>query len=394
MSLTVNRDTADQLSEELSRMQAQALFAGNSAAQKQHFHQIRANSVKGTQKERGRQAANWVQRQYNEVDKAFLEGFYTSKRTANALTSNDTRLDFDEFEDRDEDNMMEVRYNLTMVDDFINAGFTTDSSLARTVYTQQRESKWEASGERSMDGRARSNDDEAVLEIFGTPLPISHVDYDISQRQQQQSQNFGEDVETRKARQAGRILRETEEDQMLDGWSPTVEDARGNTVQMYGFRDSSVNISGTVAGSWGTASNVQDTIDNFLNALESQTTDNNRGPDPEQQGAWMYYHPNQRSDLRQADPRGDGNMSLRQRIEQDYPYVDLRAAGALSDGEVIMVAQDQRFAEVINAQAPTNLSEDVDFGLATQYKALSCRVPFFKSTYDGVKGIVRGTGAD
>jgi len=393
MSLNVNRDTADQPTDELSRQQAQALFAGNDQVQKNQFKQIRANSIRGAKKQQGRQAANWTKRQYNKLDRAFLEGFYEGPQTANAVTSNDTRLDFEEFEGRDEDNMQEVRYNLSIVDDIINAGFTVDSSLARTVYTQQRESAWEVDGEISMDGRARSNDDEAVLEIFGTPITIAHVDYDISTREQQQSQNFGEDVETRKARQAGRILRETEEDQMLDGWGPTVEDARGNTVQMFGFRDSQVHIAGTVAGDWGTASNVQDTIDNYLNDMESQTTDNNRGPDPEQAGAFLYYHPNQRSDLRQADPRGDGERSIRQRIEQDYPYLDLRAAGALNDGEVIMVAQDQRFVEVINAQAPTNLSEDVDFGLATKYKALSSRVPFFKSTYDGVKGIVRGTGA-
>ena len=66
------------------------------------------------------------------------------------------------------------------------------------------------------------------------------------------------------------------------------------------------------------------------------------------------------------DPRGDGNMSVMQRIEQDYPYLDFRTAGALDDGDVIMVAKDERFVEVINAQSPTNLTEEVDFGLATK----------------------------
>jgi len=161
---------------------------------------------------------------------------------------------------------------------------------------------------------------------------------------------------------------------------------------MYGYKDSSVALTGS-ASDWGTSSNVLDTFDGMLNDLESQTSENNRGPDPESQGAWVYFHPNQRSDLRAADPRGDGNMSLRQRIQQDYPYLDLRASGALDDGEVIMVTKDSTFVEVINAQAPTNMSEETDFGLATKFKTMSCRVPFLKSTYDGIKGINYYTGA-
>jgi len=279
-----------------------------------------------------------------------------------------------------------------MVDDILQAAYTTDSSLARTVYTREREGTWSNRGERSMDGRAESMNDDTPLDFIGVPLPIAHVDYEISARKQQQSQNFGEDIETRKAREAGRTLRELEEEQMQNGWGPTVEDPRGNTLSMYGYKDSSVALTGS-ASDWGTSSNVLDTFDGMLNDLESQTSENNRGPDPESQGAWVYFHPNQRSDLRAADPRGDGNMSLRQRIQQDYPYLDLRASGALDDGEVIMVTKDSTFVEVINAQAPTNMSEETDFGLATKFKTMSCRVPFLKSTYDGIKGINYYTGA-
>lgn len=369
-----------------------ALFASG-AEQEKRLKQIRANAIAEAKDKRGKQAADWQRRAFSKLDQAFVQGFYGTGPSANGPRANDQTLDFDEWEQKDDDTIEEIRTNLTLVDDVINAGYTIGSSLARTVYTRQRESAWQTDGERSMDGRARADNDEAALEIFGTPLPIAHVDYEISARKQQQSQNFGEDVETRKARQAGRILRETEELQMLDGWGRTVEDPRGNTLSMYGYRDSSVTLSGSVSGDWGTATNILDTIDAFLNTAESQTDGNNRGPDPEAQGAWFYYHPNQRSDMRAADPRGDGNMSVRQRIQQDYPFLDLRAAGELEDGEVLMVVQDPQWIEVINAQSPTNLSEEVDFGLATQYKALSCRVPLIKSTYDGVKGVVRGTGA-
>ena len=369
-------------------------LAASGEQQEEHLRQIRANAVKAAKERYGKKAANWQKRAFSKLDRAFLQGFYEEPTSRpSALKANAQALDFEEWEDRAEENLQEIRYNLTMVDDVLQEAYTTDSSLARTVYVRQRESAWSERGERSMDGRARSDGDEANLDIIGTPLPIAHVDYDISARKQQQSMNFGEDIETRKARQAGRILRELEEEQMQDGWGPTVPDSAGNTVTMYGYKDSSVAITGSASGDWGTASNIKDTIDSILNDLETQTTENNRGPDPESQGAWLYFHPNQRSDLRAADPDGDGTITVRTRLQQDYPFLDLRASGVLDDGEVICVTKDPTFVEVINAQSPTNLSEEVDFGLATEYKALSCRVPFLKSTYDGIKGVTYYTGA-
>jgi|GEM_PF-3413643 len=391
-SVSANRSTIDEI--ELSQGQEMAL-AANDAQQEQLLTQIRANAIESAKRKYGARAAKWQKRAFSALDKAFLQGFYEEPTSRpSAIRANDQILDWEEWEDRAEDTLQEVRYNLTMVDDVLQAAYTVDSSLARTVYVRQREGTWNNRGERSMDGRARSANDEAPLDYIGTPLPISHVDYDISARKQQESMNFGEDVETRKARHAGRVLRELEEEQMQSGWGPTVPDSNGNDLSMYGYKDSTVAITGTAAGDWGTASNILTTIDDdILNPLETQTADNNRGPDPESQGAWLYFHPNQRSDLRAADPRGDGNMSVRQRIEQDYPFLDLRASGVLSDGEVICVVKDPRFVEVINAQGLTNLSEEVDMGLATEYKALSCRVPFLKSTYDGVKGVTYVTGA-
>jgi len=398
--ITANRGTTDDI--DLSPAQEAVVLSGNKETQAAANEALRANTVKGVGKYARRNpnlpsanaAKEWQQRAFDKLDKAFLQGFYEEPTSRpDAISANDQVLQFDEWEDRAEDTVEEIRYNLTMVDDVLSAAYTTDSSLARTVYVRQREGTWENRGNRSMDGLAESNQDEAPLDYIGTPLPVAHVDYSIGARKQQESMNFGEDVETRQARQAGRVLRELEEEQMQNGWGQTVPDSSGRSVTMYGYKDSSVALTGSGPGDWGTASNVQDTLDEMLTDLETQTSENNRGPDPESSGAWVYFHPNQRQDLRQADPRGDGNMSIRQRLQQDYPFLNLRASGVLSDGEVIMVTQDPTFIEVINAQGPTQLSEEVEMGLATEYKQLSCRVPFLKSTYDGIKGINYYTGA-
>lgn len=364
------------------------------ASQKQQIQAIRQNAVNEAKQNFGPGVAQWVANSFNTLDNAVIRGYRMGGGYQNrGIRANDQILDFEEHEDRAEETLQEVRTSLTMMESVMAAGFTRSTSLARTEYIKQRTNKWSNTGEISMDGRAESAPDERVKERFGVPIPIVHVDYDIPARRQQQSMNFGESVEDEQAEEAGRILRETEENLFLDGWGPTVPDSVGNNLDLYGVRDSNVSITGTASGDWGTPSNVLDTIDKILNAFETQTADNARGPDPVEQGMWLWYHPNQRSDLRAADPRGDGNMSLMQRIERDYPYIEMQAAGELDDGELVATVQDPRFLRVLTAQAPTNLSEEVDMGLATEYKTLASRIPFFQTTYDGVKGNLYYTGA-
>jgi len=388
-SLTANVGLVDDVGLPTDRQLA--LSAGTPDAQQQRIQSIRANAYQQAKRQLGREWAEWVANSFTTLDQAVIRGYRMGR--APSQTANNQILDFDEHELRDDDVLQEVRTNLTMMESVMAAGFTRSASLARTEYIKQRTGRWSNKAEISMDGRAESTPDERNKERFGVPIPIVHVDYSISARKQQQSANFGESIDDEQAEEAGRILRETEENLFLDGWGPTVPDSQGNNLDLYGVRDSSVSITGSATGDWGTASNVLDTIDDILNQFESQTSDNDRGPDPVEQGMWLWYHPNQRSDLRAADPRGDGNMSLRERIEQDYPYVDMAAAGELADGELVATVQDPRFLRILTAQAPTNLSEDVDMGLATDYKVLASRIPFFKTTYDGVKGNLYYTGA-
>lgn len=393
MSTNVGIGTVDDIGLPADRVFA--LTANQQSAQRsqdQQLKAIRANAVKQAKQNFGPNVAQWVANSFSTLDRAIIRG-YRMGGGQTRPTANNQILDFEEHEARDQDVLQEVRTNLTMMESVMAAGFTRNTSLARTEYIKQRSSKWSNKGEISMDGRAESQPDEQNKERFGVPIPIVHVDYDIPVRKQQQSMNFGEPIDDEDAEEAGRVLRETEENLFLDGWGPTVPDSQGNNLDLYGVRDSSVSITGSASGDWGTASNIKDTIDAILNELESQTSDNDRGPDPVQQGAWLWYHPNQRSDLRAADPDGDGNMTVKTRLQRDYPYLDMQAAGELADGELVCMVKDPRFIRVLTAQAPTNLSEEVDMGLATEYKTLASRIPFFKTTYDGIKGAVYYTGA-
>lgn len=374
---------------------AQALFgSGGDQAKKQ----LRANSYQRVKQTYGNQMAETQKRAFQELDKAFVRGFRTSGLRSNSMSANAQQLDYDEWEDRDDQVVPETQEALTAIDDLINAGLTHDTSPARLISVYQKANEFDSDDvERSMDARARSVGDSTVKTRAGVPLLFSHFDYEISMREIQNSENFGEDLPTEDARKAGRALREDMELQMFKGWNGEIA-ANGGLWSIGGYTTAPSTLTGDATGEFGDpdngASNVLDTIDAMLAKLEKQGPNQNEGYMAQEFGAWLYYPTAQHGEIyRQADPRGDGNMSLARRIGQDYPYVELRHAGVLDPGELVMVIQSPDVVDIANGQAPTNMSWELENGLVTRYKTLGMQIPRIKSTQSGRSGIVHFTGA-
>lgn len=330
------------------------------------------------------------------LDNAFARGYYkgTVQKSANAQ-----QLDWEEWEQRDDQAITEARLDTSMTGDLVSAGLAVDTSLARMI------SRWKIRSEayeadRSMDGRNRATDDQPESAFEGVSLPITHIDYEISQREIQNSMNFGESITEEDAEEAGEALAVAQEELVADGWDVEIPIEGRGTFTVDGYRTTDYRITGSAPGSWDTASNVLDTLDEMQQSLHGQTTDENRGADV-QEGAWVYYPRAQWSNVTlAAEPRGDGNMSIADRIEQDYPWLTLRQSGVLDPGEVLMVVQDRRFVDIADAQAETNFSWDVEGGFGTRFKALNCRIPRIKGTFgpdaesvdDAIVGVAHYTG--
>lgn len=373
-----------------------ALYSGDG---EQASKRLRANSYHQAKQNYGEQAAELQKTAFKELDKSFVEGFYsTPALSSNTPTSNAQQLDYDEWIEHGDLVVDETQEQLTALDDLINAGLTHDTSPARMVSLFQKANAFDRDNvERSMDARARGVEDSTVKARGGVPLPFSHFDYEISQREIQNSQNFGEALPTEDARKAGRALREDMEALIFNGWNRDVR-TDGAVWSIDGYLNAPSTLTGSAAGDFGDpdsgAMNILETIDSMLNEIETQGPDANEGYMPQEYGAWLYYATSQHGEIyRQADPRGEGNMSVAQRIEQDYPFLDLRHAGVLDPGHVVMVIQSQDVVDLANGQPPTNMSWEVENGLVTRYKTLGMQIPRIKSTREGRSGIAHFDGA-
>jgi hypothetical protein len=376
--MKANIGTADSL-EPPTVLHRQALFGPSPEARQQARRQIRANSEKGE--------SFWTR-----LDGAFKKGYLNPEYSDDTSPrANASLLDYEEWVNRSDEIIEEVDLDLTLLDDAMGID-TVGSDLSFTVYTEPAESNMQQEASVSMDGQAKSDEDGTATLPVGVAQPIVHVDYSIGARDQAQSENRGTDLEARFAEEAGRLVREKEDDLMANGWGLSIEGPNGNTFSVDGYLNTDARITASAPDTWGTGSTSnleapQDTIEQMVADLENVGPNTDKNLMPRSRGVYLYYNQVHNSVLDKADPRGDGNMSIRQRIQQDHPYVSLRETPFIPDDEVVMVVRDSRVMSVVNAQGPTNLSWEPG-PMATRYKALSSRVPFFRSTYDDILGVV------
>lgn len=363
-----------------TQLHRQALFGDTEQIRKRARKTIRANSARGPDF-------------YNKLDGAFNKGYLDPQPAEETSVRGNAQLfDYEEWVDRSDEIIEEVEVTVTLLDDALGID-TIQSDLSQTIYTEQAASSMQQEASISMDGRAKSEEDDTASVPVGVAQPIIHVDYEIGSREQAQSENRGSDKEARKAQQAGRILREKEDAIMLNGWGMEIPYDDGRTFTVDGYLTTDARITGAAPNPWTTNNKraVQDTVELMVEELETLGQNNDRNLMPRSRGVLLYYHPSKNSVLDKEDPRGDGDRSIRQRLRQDHPYITLRETPFIPENETVMVVRDPRVMSVIDAQAPTNISWEPS-PMETSYKALSSRVPFFRSTYDDILGIVNYDG--
>ncbi|WP_254535228.1 major capsid protein [Halomarina litorea] len=378
-SMQAYRSYPDDFVKGQSPLHRQALFASDKEARKEARIKIAKASGIGQ--------SNW-----NTLTASVTDQVPDRRRTLTAAQ----QLDFEEWEDRDPNVIPEPQKTLTAVDDLVAAGFTRDTSLARLVSVWQAKTDFDDVAETSMDGRARSTEDSIIKQLFGVPLPIIHVDYEMSARLQQNSANFGENLPNENASAAALEVRQAVEEQLFNGWGSTITTQDGS-FKVYGYRTAPNRINDTATGfgggDWGTATNIQPTIDGLLEAMEQQGSNNNEGYMPNELGAWLYVPTAKWGRLaRTEDQRGDGNMSILQRLNRDYPYLDVRHAGSLPSDELVMVAKSRDVVDLADAAGLTTMAWDIEGGMAERFKVFECRVPRIKQPFSGKSGIVHATG--
>jgi len=309
---------------------------------------------------------------------------------ANALASNASTLERDEYETLSDRIIQTYKRNLVGLADLQEQGLTRNVSLATQVDLWQTVTEV-TEADITMDGEDQANNDRIQYDTQGVPIPIVHKDFRIPQRELQTSRNMGNDLRTDTAAEVSRAVTEMAEQMLFQGWNPAVDTARGDNWQVYGYTDSAVSAS--VSGSdFGTEGNIRDT---FTASIDKLMDENNQSPAGD--GFLTYISQTQYRQYRNAiDPDGDGNLTVRERVENEFDMelgpIQSVPDYVLPDGEMVMVNPAPDVVELALAEDMQTLEWSSGSGMTNFYKVLWAGAPEIKTDANGNKGVAHVTG--
>lgn len=314
-----------------------------------------------------------------------MDYFLANSEERKKIAANATTLEEDEWETLSDRMVQIYREELVGISDLQNAGLTRSLSLATQVDLWQDRSDF-TEAEVSMDGESGSEEDRVTYATNGVPIPIVHKDFRVSDRELESSRRLNNDLRTDGVADATRQVSEKLEDLLFGGWTPTIRDADGDTFTLEGYTTHSDR--NTYTGSdWGTAGNIRDDIVAMLDELDK---DNRTGG-----GFWLYIAPTQWREFRsKVDPDGDGNMTVRQRVleEFDEEIGMVRRAPKLSSGEAVLVDPSPDVVELAVAEDVQTIEWQSGSGMTNYYKVMAAMAPEIKSDNSGQSGVVHATG--
>lgn len=322
-----------------------------------------------------------------------MDFFMANDDDRSEIIANAVTLEKDEWETLSDRMVQIYRANLVGVQDLRNAGLTRGISLATQVDLWQKLTDF-TEAERTMDGETRSEEDSTTYATEGVPVPITHKDFRISERALRSSRRLNNDLRTDDVANATRQVSESLEDLLFNGWSPTFSDSDGDSYTLYGYRTHPDRNTPASAGDWtnagpgGSAPGViRETIVNMLDALDN---DNRTGG-----GFWLYIAPPQWREFRSTiDTNGDGNLTVRERIMDEFgqELAAIRRAEYIPNGEAVLVDPEPDVVELAVAEDVQTVEWQSGSGMTNHYKVMSAMAPEIKSDAANRSGIAHVTG--
>jgi len=309
---------------------------------------------------------------------------------ANAMASNASTLERDEYETLSDRIIQTYKRELVGIDDLQAEGLTRNISLATQVDLWQTVSEV-TEAEVTMDGEDQAQNDGVEYTTQGAPVPIVHKDFRIPQRELETSRRMNNDLRTDTAAEVSRAVAEMMNKVLFQGWNPGVDTARGDNYTLHGY--TSGPVSASVSGSdFGTAGNIRDV---FTASIDKLMDENNQSPAGS--GFIPYVSQTQYREYRNAiDPDGDGNLTVRQRVEDEFDAEIQEPRSVpdyvLPDGEMVMVNPSPDVVELAEAEGIQTIEWSSGSGMTNFYKIMAAHAPELKTDAKGNKGIVHVTG--
>lgn len=245
-----------------------------------------------------------------------------------------------------------------------------------------------------MDGLTDGSNDQPLFQLEGLPLPITHSDFNFSERRLMVSRNSGTPIDTTMAEFASRRVAEAIEKVTIGTVAGTQYGASGDysiTSKVYGYLNYPNRLTKTDLTT-PTGSNPEATVADVLEMRDDLY-------DAKMYGPFMLYHSTDWDQYMDNDyARLGGNnasMTLRDRIRRIEGIMDVRRLDFLGAADnpftLLMVQMTSDVARAVIGMPLTTVQWPSKGGLQLNFKVMTIKVPQLRADYNGNCGILQAT---
>lgn len=277
---------------------------------------------------------------------------------------------------------------LRIVNDLRGAGLTTNIPYyAETTEWDVMDAQGEAVV--AMDPETATPESTGSYGTRGVPVPVVMDDFSTGYREGGAMDAAG--IDTLPASITGRNVAEKSEDLVINGWDATINTPADN-YSLYGLTNHPQMDTGTLSADWSTDNTV---IREDLRAM-ARTLKNDNQIRPGGAGYWTYLSTDLYDNLDDVDPQGDGNLTVRDRVENLSDIGAIRQSDFLPDGTAVMFRPTE---DVIDLAIAVDEDGNEIFGRTVQwggpfrdsYKTMNIFAPRVKATKADQVGVTTYT---
>ena len=284
----------------------------------------------------------------------------------------------DEWKHLDEAILSVASTQLDGVQDLIDNNLIYDlggNGMASTVLeTHTKDRPFTAS--LSMDGVVRGENDRPNYETVYTPLPITHVDYEITARELANSRKLGNPLNVDDAVDAARAVM-LKREQLL--FTDTTYAFGGGTIYSYINHPRRNTVAMGTNWASDTTANI---LTDVLSMMQALVNVNQRGP-------FGLYYPRDCVSKFNADYSASGAsiLSLRNRVLQLEGMKFCKVCDTLPTGNAVMVNLQTNTVRLVRGMGLTNLEWSNDGGMLFRYKVMAIEIPQIRADASNQCGV-------
>lgn len=250
--------------------------------------------------------------------------------------------------------------------------------MAATVYEHHTQSRSQTATQ-SMDGITRSNSDRVEYGSNFTPLPITHADFEISQRVLESSRRMGTGLDTAGVADATRAVAEVLEQSLVQNRTYTFG---GGTL--YSYLNQPNRVIQTLSVPWTNSGKTPEAIVTEVLTMRQNLMNKN------QYGPYVLYVPRNYSLVMQKDyeKSNASNQTIQQRLLAIEDLDSVMELDYLPDDTVVMISLSSDTAiRWLNSMEIQVVQWQSEGGMMNNFKVMAIQVPLLRADFNDQIGI-------